>query len=162
MTESTFLERSMSADTPLPAEFRAMMGVYLLYMKLADRLDCMEIDPPLAETERHVLIKLDRPTRMGDLAREMQVPPSSLTSLADTLETKGFITRERDPKDRRAWRLTLTPEGQELRALLIERGSALFREVSGLSAPKIEEFAELAGHIACNIMKTGLPKGSQK
>ncbi|MDZ4200191.1 MAG: MarR family transcriptional regulator [Kiritimatiellia bacterium] len=50
---------------------------------------------------------------MNDLARALSIPPSTLTSMADRLVELKLILRHTDPEDRRAVRLTLTPEGEQ-------------------------------------------------
>lgn len=159
MSDSSFLQRALRAQNDLPAEVRAMMGVYVLYWRLVETIDTMETTPPLSKAERRVLVKLECPARMGDLAREMHSTPSAVTALADGLEDKGLLTRVRDPKDRRAWHLTLTQAGATLRGAIIKEAAGLFRDLSGLSEPDIRTFAELAAKIADNILETGLPEG---
>ena len=106
-----------------------------------------------------MLIKLGTPMRMGVLAREMLALPSTITATADSLERAGYLCRSRDPDDRRAWLLELTPEGRTLRAEFVADAGALFHEVSGLDACETEEFARLARKIRLTILETGLSEG---
>jgi DNA-binding MarR family transcriptional regulator len=46
------------------------------------------------------------------LADAMEMQPISLGRLIDRLETQAFVERRPDPKDRRAYRLHITPAGR--------------------------------------------------
>ena len=43
---------------------------------------------------------------------------ANITRMIDVLEGKGIVRRQRDPKDRRTYRIYLTQKGQDLRALV--------------------------------------------
>jgi DNA-binding MarR family transcriptional regulator len=70
----------------------------------------------------HALRVLDpgRPRPMGELADELFCDASNVTALADRLEGKGLAERQPDPDDRRVKALALTPEGNRLRAQVLE------------------------------------------
>jgi MarR family transcriptional regulator for hemolysin len=50
----------------------------------------------------------------AELARVVGVRQPTLTHHLDSLERSGFVTRQRDPGDRRAQRVLLTDEGRRL------------------------------------------------
>jgi DNA-binding MarR family transcriptional regulator len=50
---------------------------------------------------------------LGSLGRRLQVHPTSVTSLIDGLERRGFVVREPHESDRRATLATITPAGSE-------------------------------------------------
>ena len=52
----------------------------------------------------------------SQLADAMQVERPNLVVIVDELETRGLITRDRVPTDRRTYALNLTEEGEELLA----------------------------------------------
>jgi DNA-binding MarR family transcriptional regulator len=73
------------------------------------------------------------------LSEKLFLEPSTVTPMLKRLETMGYVTRERDSRDERNVRISLTAEGRALR----EKGldfSKVTVEASGLSA---EEFAVL-------------------
>lgn len=141
-------------------EIQAMMGVYALYWKLEESFDCIETD--LSHQECHMLIKLDQPKRMGVLAADMLSVPSTITATADALEAAGYLMRQRDPEDRRAWLLVLTEKGAQARTMLVTVAGDLFHRASGLDDEETAEFARLARKIRNNILKTGIPEGLTK
>ena len=49
------------------------------------------------------------PATQGQLARLLDVSPATVVQIVDHLERRGLVARERDPEDRRAYRLRLQP-----------------------------------------------------
>jgi DNA-binding MarR family transcriptional regulator len=145
----------------LPPELNVLMGVFLLYWKIDEVMDTINVSPALTKNERQVLVNLPAPRRMGELAGEMQILPSALTAIADGMEEKGLIARERDPHDRRAWQLVLTQEGIAKRQALISRAVEIFSEVSGLTSDETETIASLMQKVTRNIKAKGLPEGAK-
>ena len=95
--------------------------------------------------------------------REMADPPAQRQDLSEEevlrLEAKGWVRREDDATDRRAWRVYLTdevgPAMRELRAVAAElRRDAL----AGLSAAERERFVDTLLAIKANLAK--LPPGA--
>jgi DNA-binding MarR family transcriptional regulator len=50
--------------------------------------------------------------RVGELARALRVTVGGTSKLVDRIQAAGLIARTPDPHDRRAARVTLTPEGK--------------------------------------------------
>lgn len=57
------------------------------------------------------MFKLDHVLSMKELAQQMGCDASFVTTVADTLERRGFIRREPSQRDRRVKNLVLTEEG---------------------------------------------------
>jgi DNA-binding MarR family transcriptional regulator len=72
------------------------------------------------------LVKSDDMTP-GQLAREADVSPSTVTSIVDQLERQGLVRRRKDATDGRVSRLSLTPDG---RAILAEHSREWDRRLS--------------------------------
>jgi DNA-binding MarR family transcriptional regulator len=70
----------------------------------------------LSLTQLRVLAILrDRPpARIGRLVDHLGLEKSTLTGLVDRAEQRGLLRRDRDPQDRRAVVVLLTPAGQDL------------------------------------------------
>ncbi len=74
------------------------------------------------------------PSRAGELASMCGATPSTVTELIDGLVSEGQVSREDDPRDRRAVVLALTDRGRaELRRVEDLLTSALLRSLEGLS-----------------------------
>jgi len=52
------------------------------------------------------------PIQSSELARRMDVTPSTISTYVRRLTQKGLVRMERDPQDRRTWWLHLTETGQ--------------------------------------------------
>jgi DNA-binding MarR family transcriptional regulator len=94
-----------------------------------------------------------------ELAETLEIEKPTLGRLLDRLEAKGWVRREDDATDRRAWRVYLTdevgPAMRELRAVAAElRRDAL----AGLSAAERERFVDTLLAIKSNLAK--LPSGA--
>ena len=57
---------------------------------------------------------LGGPVGMAELGAWLHLEKSSMTGLVDRAEQRGLVTRVRDVRDRRAWRVALTERGTEL------------------------------------------------
>lgn len=143
----------------LTPEIQAMMGVYALYWKLEEQIDLIDTEPQLSKLESRMMIRLDAPRRMGVMANLMLTVPSAVTAAADSLEARGYLTRSRDPEDRRAWLIRLTEAGWERRREMERLAAEIFAASSGLTAEETKAFSDLAGKIFDTIMSTGTPEG---
>lgn len=101
----------------------------ILHRKLWQKLN-LEVKPG------HVmlLVKLariagDNPEglRVSELASSFNVTASGVTQLVTVLEEKGYVSRTMDPDDRRAVRVSLTPEGCRLAESLKTAMDAIFK-----------------------------------
>jgi DNA-binding MarR family transcriptional regulator len=70
------------------------------------------------------------------------IRPSKLTQVTNRLEERGYIRKERDPRDRRRIRVIITEEGRrEYEALQERMKSMLYGAVGNLSAQEMEVLA---------------------
>lgn len=91
----------------------------------------------LSDGQARVLRMLDRhgaPLRMSDIARRIEVVPRAATTVVESLEAKGLVTREIDPGDRRSILVRPTTDGAgilgELAKARDEAAAALFGRAS--------------------------------
>ncbi len=52
--------------------------------------------------------------KMGELSKRLMVTGGNVTGITDMLEKEGLVARVTDARDRRAFRVKLTPSGQRL------------------------------------------------
>jgi DNA-binding MarR family transcriptional regulator len=71
-------------------------------------------------------------TPMRALAQQLFCDPSNVTGIVDRLEARGLIERRSSETDRRVKIIRLTPEGQRVRALVVERISSPPEEIAGM------------------------------
>jgi len=70
----------------------------------------------LSIPQGHLLLTLDGPVSMGDVASGMGYDASHITALVDQLEERHLVERRADPADRRVKRIVITEGGVQLRA----------------------------------------------
>lgn len=107
-----------------PADGDAGLGFVLEFMRLVWGIDhalqrrSKRMDQTLGVTgpQRLVIRVVGRypQTSAGDIARTLRVHPSTLTGILRRLETRGFVRRVNDAKDKRRALFTLTKSGVEL------------------------------------------------
>ena len=91
--------------------------------------------------------------RQVDLADRMDIEPITLCRIVDRLGEAALVERQRDPDDRRAWRLFNTPKAEPL----LERLHALADEMSaeafaGLSGKQIDGVREALAQVRANLL----------
>lgn len=89
-----------------------------------------------------------------ELAECLDVEPITACRIVDRLEEADLVERQRDPDDRRAWRLVLTPKAQPI----LERLRALAEEMAGyafdgLEPEEIDAMRSNLARIRDNVMR---------
>ncbi len=85
-------------------------------------------------------------------AERLEVEPISLARMIDRLVESGRVERRPDPADRRAWRVYLTPQSQEIIDQVRGCLSGLEDEmVLGLSAAQRQDLAAMFEAIRSNL-----------
>ncbi|GGE62267.1 MarR family winged helix-turn-helix transcriptional regulator [Actibacterium pelagium] len=141
-------------DSALTPEIRAIMGVYSIFTQIQSAIEAIEAEDGMTDPARRLLIRLDRPYRMGELARITRLLPSTVTAQVDVLEGLELVERQRDPTDRRAWVLSLTSKGETLREELVHKAGQLFHEVTGFDEAETKAFAALTDKARKHIIDT--------
>ncbi|WP_114228844.1 MULTISPECIES: MarR family winged helix-turn-helix transcriptional regulator [Sphingomonas] len=107
-----------------------------------------------------VLARLGREPglRQVELAERMDVEPITLCRIVDRLEDGGLVERQRDPTDRRAWRLFLTakaePTVERLHSLAADMATDAF---AGLDQSTIAAVRAALARVRENVSAS--PKG---
>ena len=87
-----------------------------------------------------------------ELSRALLLDPSTLTPILKKLEQKGYLARERDPKDERSLVIHLTDAGEALKDDALEV-PARMANCLGLSPEEAMRLGELIGKVLNNIEK---------
>jgi len=96
---------AMSMGTAL---VRTAFLVDAVYAEVAREFDLTSAQAPL------LCLLLSRPHGMFELAKTFGLAKSSISGLVDRCEKRDLVTRESDPADGRAARVTLTAKGAQL------------------------------------------------
>ena len=130
---------------PLPPELCEHVGFMLgkARQELAARLD--PLAAPLGLTIRHfgiLLLLIKRGAmRQTEVADAIRLDRTTVMNMVDELEHAGFVSREADPKDRRANAVTATTKGRRWLEKLRPRAEKIERDF--LAPLKATEQAEL-------------------
>ena len=90
----------------------------------------------------------------SELAEILEVQKPTLGRLLDRMEAKGWVRREQDAADRRAWRVHLTQAAEPAMRELREAAAELRRDaLAGLSAAERERFVDTLLAIKANLGK---------
>ncbi len=97
-------------------------------------------------------LKTNGPQRLTDLSRFFHVRNPTITGIIDTLQSRGLVFREDDPMDRRASRVTLSPEGNILLNSIEEKMISNLSEVVGsIDEPSALMICDFLNRIASSL-----------
>jgi DNA-binding MarR family transcriptional regulator len=128
----------LTADTAgLAGDTADLAGrLRMVVARLSRRIRRTRAGAGLTNTETSLLSTTVRQGRLGmsALAREEAMNPTTLSRVVCRLEGAGLLTRNTDPRDRRAAFVEATPAGTELhRQIRAERTDALSQLIDRLS-----------------------------
>ena len=86
----------------------------------------------------------------GELSRALLLDPSTLTPVLKKLEQKGYLRRERDPRDQRSLAVTLTEAGAALRDQALDIPPRM-AGCLGLEPGEAAELGKLIGKALYNL-----------
>ncbi|MDD5158670.1 MAG: MarR family transcriptional regulator [Sulfuricurvum sp.] len=111
----------------------------------------------LSYAHRVILIRLSEKEGLTqkELAQDTYFEQSNLTLMLDKLELKGLVKRSAKENDRRAYIITITPEGKKLRDLLVKMGEEVMdKALQGLSTEQKDELSHMLQLIYENLKST--------
>ena len=118
----------------------------------------------LSAHQASILDHLDdvEPTSLMGLARHMGVTPSTMSLSIERLVRRGYVTRARDPQDRRRVHLLLSPAGvrikQAQQVLEPARVRGMLQMLSTKERGQALQGLALLGRAAGAYMESGPPK----
>jgi DNA-binding MarR family transcriptional regulator len=90
--------------------------------------------------------------KMGELSQRLMVTGGNVTGIADQLSREGLVSREADPNDRRAWRISLTAEGRRVFAQMAERHEGwVIGLTQGLTDAERGQLFRLLGRLKASV-----------
>jgi DNA-binding MarR family transcriptional regulator len=97
----------------------------------------------LSSAQACVLGRLDEQRGMGALAQELGCDASNITQIVARLEALGLVTREPNPRDRRARLVGRTPRGDEINHRFVTAFSFARTAVGRLSPDEQDQLTAL-------------------
>lgn len=97
-------------------ELELWQSIRTIYRAALKRLNARLLKERIAFSQYSVLLALSRngPMPMSRLGEHMLVAPANVTGLVDRMESKGFVRRRRDKRDRRLYVIEPTLEGSRI------------------------------------------------
>jgi DNA-binding MarR family transcriptional regulator len=142
--------------SPFPPALMKRVGFLLTMVKGGTEAICMEALAPLGLHVRQfgllTVLATEGPRSQQELAEWVRMDRTTMVTLIDSLEERGYVRRERNPEDRRAYLLQLTPEGRQVQreAAKLMRGAE--RTLLGSLTPaEREQLLDSLGKIAVEI-----------
>jgi len=109
----------------------------------------------LSSAEGNILLHLlMQGQEMGQerLAEQLDISMPAVSRALDSLETKGFVTRQQDPDDRRVHRVRLTDQAREIGPAVEQAYNQLYvLAIQGISQEELDYFAKLFGRMSENF-----------
>jgi DNA-binding MarR family transcriptional regulator len=150
-------DTAAAADRPpLPPALMERIGFLLAMAKGGAETICMSALEPVGLHVRQLglllVLATEGPLSQGELAEWVRTDRTTMVALVDGLEARGYMKRERNPEDRRAYRLRVTADGK--RALL--RGRELITQaedelLGSLNERERQQLIKLLGKVAADI-----------
>jgi DNA-binding MarR family transcriptional regulator len=106
-------------------------------------LDELGLTP--GDMKAFLVLQPDEPKSMGELAGIWACDASNATWMVDRLEERGWVQRQAKPGDRRVKTVVLTPDGEKMKTLLVERISVPPEALLELDRASLEQLRDALG-----------------
>ncbi len=100
--------------------WQTLLG-FLLASSEQHRRTLHELGLTPGDMKAFMVLQPDEPHSMGELAQTWMCDASNATWIVDRLEERGWVERRPKPGDRRVKTVVLTPEGEKMKELLLQR-----------------------------------------
>ena len=111
----------------------------------------------LSSAEGNILLHLlTQVQEMGQeqLAEQLDISKPAVSRALNSLETKGLITRQQDPADRRVHRIRLTDEALEIGPVVEQAYNQLYElAMRGISQEELDTFVKLFSRMSENFIR---------
>ena len=111
----------------------------------------------LSSAEGSILLHLfthGQEMRQEQLVEQLDVSKPAVSRTLSSLETKGYVTRQRDPNDRRAHRIRLTDRALEIGPTVEQVYNRLYTlATQGISREELDYFGDLFGRMSENLAR---------
>jgi DNA-binding MarR family transcriptional regulator len=105
--------------------------------------DLIAMDVTMPQLKIMLILYVHGPTRMSDIASELDVTLPTATSLVERLVEKNYVLRESQPNDRRVVLCCLSESGQEAIGRIWQSSKKRSTEIlEAMDASKLELFVE--------------------
>ena len=141
---------------PFPPVLMGRVGFLLGMVKGGGEPICMSalapLDLPVKQFGLLTVLATEGPLSQQELAEWVRTDRTTMVAQIDSMEERGWVRRERNPGDRRAYLLKLTPAGKRVQA----RGVQLMKRaedewLGSLNDRERRQLVALLGKVAVDV-----------
>jgi DNA-binding MarR family transcriptional regulator len=141
---------------PFPPVLMERAGFLLGMVKGGGESICMRalapLDLPVKQFGLLTVLATEGPLSQQELAEWVRTDRTTMVAQIDSMEERGWVRRERNPGDRRAYLLKLTPAGKRVQARAIQLMKHAEDEWLGsLNERERRQLVALLGKVAVDI-----------
>jgi MarR family transcriptional regulator, lower aerobic nicotinate degradation pathway regulator len=141
---------------PFPPALMARVGFLLTMVRGGTLAICTEALSPLGLHVKQfgmlLVLASEGAHSQQFLSEWTRMDRTTMVALVDSLEERGYVRRERNPEDRRAYLVTITPGGRRaLRRAETVMAKAESRVLASLSQGETKQLLELLAKVAADI-----------
>ena len=93
------------------------------------------------------------------LVEQLDISKPAVSRALDSLETKGYVTWQQDPDDKRAHRVRLTDQAREIGPAIEQTYNQLYAiAMQGISQEELDDFIQLFGRMSENFTRAQAKK----
>lgn len=111
----------------------------------------------LSSAEGNILIHLltqEEEMRQEQLVEQLDISKPAVSRALNSLETKGYILRQRDPDDGRAHRIWLTNRAREVGPIVEQTYNQIYAlAMQGISQEELDYFINLLSRMSENFVR---------
>jgi DNA-binding MarR family transcriptional regulator len=137
------------------SSYSALAAFHTQLQKLVDSIDQRTREAGLQRTKLRMLLAIRRQASaatIGVLADALETDRNTVVEIVDELVRQGFVTRDRDPHDRRRFLITLTPTGSEWIGPVVD---GELRELAAAGPELLRALRAVIAHAAAHAARPG-------
>jgi DNA-binding MarR family transcriptional regulator len=133
--------------------YAALAAFHTQLQRLVDSTDQRTREAGLQRTKLRMLLAIRRQpaaATIGALAQALNIDRTTVVEVVDELVRQGFVTRQRDPHDRRRFLISLTPTGHEWIGPVVE---GELRELASAGPELLRTLRAVIAHASAHVAR---------
>jgi DNA-binding MarR family transcriptional regulator len=137
------------------SSYSALAAFHTQLQRLVDAIDHRTREAGLQRAKLRMLLAIRRQpsaATIGQLADALETDRNTVVEIVDDLARQGFVTRERDPHDRRRFLISLTPTGSEWIGPVVD---GELRELAAAGPELLRTLRAVLTHASAHVARPG-------
>jgi len=137
------------------SSYSALAAFHTQLQRLVDSIDQRTREAGLQRTKLRMLLAIRRQASavtIGMLADALEIDRNTVVEIVDELGRQGFVTRDRDPHDRRRFLISLTPTGSAWIGPVVD---GELRELAAAGPELLRALRAVMAHAAAHAARAG-------